>query len=97
MMGKSNEALAVVNIGYHELLLPLSKASQLVALLGNGVWVDGKYEDGGMRYVVIQDQEQRIGMQIVRPNQIVAPPGEHLVGKVALWQVRKALPGPTKR
>ncbi len=91
--------LAVVEIGYHELLLPLTKATQLVEILGQGAWVDGSYEAGGMRYSVKADQERfRVGLQVVRPDQITTPAGDaRVVHDNALGLQRTALAGPTRR
>lgn len=66
--------MAVLNIGYRQILLPAAKAMKVMELLQEAVEVDGRYSSLQTVYEV-SDEPLVLEIKVVRANQIRMPHG----------------------
>lgn len=70
---KPGEPMAVITVGYTDVLLPMSKATKVMELLSTGVEVDDAYEQRERVYTV--KGKLRMSMTLIDQRQVRMPEG----------------------
>lgn len=75
---KAQPQLAVVNIGYTHVLLPMTKALKIVEALQGAVRVDNNYDGHKGQFVYDLRESLEVELKMVKPSQIrggtITPP-----------------------
>ena len=70
---KPGESMAVITVGYTDVLLPMSKATKVMELLSTGVEVDDSFEQREMVYTV--KGQVKMSMKLINQRQVRMPEG----------------------
>jgi hypothetical protein len=92
---KKTVPMCCVTIGYTNYLLPADKGMKVVELMQSAFECNERFGAGDSQYEI--REQPRVGLEIVRPNQIVQPrpapaPGPRLLEaqpSPVLWEGRK--------